>query len=186
MLSSFARIMEGHGLRVLGAHEVAPEILVREGVLGRCAPDERDRSDHPRMEGLFRIDQQRSAVSTSARPASRRGQQPPCFRDRSDRGHRPDARARRRAASLGHRHPRSGRAPGVLGQGAQAQSVPSFRSPHHRTANHRRGRRVLVFAGSRRADVAGEAIIAEPAQVTLAADRAGIFVVGMPAYGSVR
>ncbi len=33
------------GLRVIGVREVAPEIFVPEGVLGRCQPAERDRGD---------------------------------------------------------------------------------------------------------------------------------------------
>src|SRR5690606_26240195 len=35
LLSSIARLFEAHGFRLLGAHEVAPEILVPEGELAR-------------------------------------------------------------------------------------------------------------------------------------------------------
>lgn len=45
MLSSFGRILAEDGFRIVGAHEVAPDILVSEGQLGRCAPSERDRAD---------------------------------------------------------------------------------------------------------------------------------------------
>ena len=45
LLSGAASIAESGGLRVIGVHEVAPEIFVPEGVLGRCQPTERDRSD---------------------------------------------------------------------------------------------------------------------------------------------
>src|SRR5262249_35206288 len=45
LLSGIGRIFEEHGFRLLGAHEVAPEILVREGLIGKRAPSERDEID---------------------------------------------------------------------------------------------------------------------------------------------
>lgn len=45
LLSSMARILERHGFRLVGAHEVAPEILAPEGVLGRVGPASRDHAD---------------------------------------------------------------------------------------------------------------------------------------------
>jgi len=45
LLTGMAKMLEGFGFRLLGAHEVAPEILVAEGALGQCAPSERDRAD---------------------------------------------------------------------------------------------------------------------------------------------
>jgi len=45
LLSSVGRVIESHGFRMLGAHEVAPEILVPEGSLGRVQPSEPDRAD---------------------------------------------------------------------------------------------------------------------------------------------
>ena len=45
LLSGVGRILGGHGYRLIGAHEVAPDILVPEGPLGRCAPCARDRAD---------------------------------------------------------------------------------------------------------------------------------------------
>ena len=45
LLSGIARLFEREGFRLLGAHEVAPEILVPEGVLGRVQASERDRAD---------------------------------------------------------------------------------------------------------------------------------------------
>ena len=41
LLSGVSRIVEDNGFHLLGAHEVAPEILVPEGVLGRVAPRSR-------------------------------------------------------------------------------------------------------------------------------------------------
>jgi DUF1009 family protein len=45
LLSSMGKMMEQEGFRLLGAHEVAPEILVPEGTLGRVQVSERDRAD---------------------------------------------------------------------------------------------------------------------------------------------
>src|SRR5262249_48612938 len=45
LLSGVAKILEEHGLRLMGAHELAPEILMPEGLLGRVRPSDRDRAD---------------------------------------------------------------------------------------------------------------------------------------------
>ncbi len=44
LLSSVGRAIERYGFNFLGAHEVAPEILVPNGVLGHVEPSERDRA----------------------------------------------------------------------------------------------------------------------------------------------
>jgi DUF1009 family protein len=45
LLSGVAGVAESGGLRVVGVKDVAPEVLVPEGVLGRLAPSARDRAD---------------------------------------------------------------------------------------------------------------------------------------------
>ena len=45
LISGVARIAERGGLRVVGVKDVAPEVLVPEGVLGRQRPSDRDRAD---------------------------------------------------------------------------------------------------------------------------------------------
>jgi DUF1009 family protein len=45
LLTGMARMLEDHGFRLLGAHEVAPEILVAEGAFGQISPSERDMAD---------------------------------------------------------------------------------------------------------------------------------------------
>jgi DUF1009 family protein len=45
LISGVARIAESGGLRVVGVKDVAPEVFVPEGVLGRHRPSERDRAD---------------------------------------------------------------------------------------------------------------------------------------------
>jgi DUF1009 family protein len=45
LLKGVAAIFEEHGFRLLGAHAVAPEILMPEGALGRERPSARDHAD---------------------------------------------------------------------------------------------------------------------------------------------
>jgi len=53
LLTGVAQMIESGGVRVVGVREVAPEILVPEGVLGRCQPAERDRADVARALALI-------------------------------------------------------------------------------------------------------------------------------------
>jgi len=53
LLSSIARGFEDYGFRVLGAHEVAPEILMPEGPIGSLRPSERDQADIARALALL-------------------------------------------------------------------------------------------------------------------------------------
>ncbi|HVY57615.1 MAG TPA: UDP-2,3-diacylglucosamine diphosphatase LpxI [Xanthobacteraceae bacterium] len=53
LLSRVGKILEEHGFRLLGAHEVAPEILVPEGALARREPGPRDRADIARALALL-------------------------------------------------------------------------------------------------------------------------------------
>jgi len=53
LLSGVGRIFEDHGFRLVGAHEVAPEILAPAGTLGRHSPGERERHDIDLALGLL-------------------------------------------------------------------------------------------------------------------------------------
>jgi UDP-2,3-diacylglucosamine hydrolase len=53
LLTGVARIFEEHGFRLVGAHEVAPEILVPPGTLGRHQPTARDLRDIERGLALL-------------------------------------------------------------------------------------------------------------------------------------
>ena len=53
LLSGVGAFFEEHGFRLLGAHEVAPEILVPAGALGRHSPRERERADIERALALL-------------------------------------------------------------------------------------------------------------------------------------
>ena len=54
LLSGVARIFEAHGFRVVGAHEVVPEILMPQGPVGSLAPGARDLADIARGLDLLR------------------------------------------------------------------------------------------------------------------------------------
>ena len=53
LLSGVAAIAESGGLRVVGVKEVAPEVFMPEGVLGRYRPSERDQADIARALGMI-------------------------------------------------------------------------------------------------------------------------------------
>jgi DUF1009 family protein len=174
MLSSFTRMLEGHGYRVVGAHEVAPEILVPEGVLGRCLPSERDRSDIGRglaligAMGCFDVGQAVVVANNHVLAVEAiEGTDQMLARVAGLR------RSGRIRASAGT---------GVLVKAPKPNQDRRFDLPSigPQTVD---GAARAGLAGF--AVVAGGAIIAEPAQVVQAADRAGLFVVGMSTDGSI-
>jgi UDP-2,3-diacylglucosamine hydrolase len=63
LLSGMGKLLEDEGLHLVGAHEVAPDILIQEGALGRAQPSDLDRGDialgleYLRAAGQFDIGQ---------------------------------------------------------------------------------------------------------------------------------
>ena len=53
LLSGVGGIFEDHGFRMVGAHEVAPEILASAGTMGQHSPAERERADIDRALALL-------------------------------------------------------------------------------------------------------------------------------------
>lgn len=53
LLSGAAAVAADAGFRIVGLHEVAPEIFVPDGVLGACRPSDRDRADIARGLGAI-------------------------------------------------------------------------------------------------------------------------------------
>ena len=45
LLTSMGKVIEDEGFRLVGAHEVAPDILIPEGTLGHAQPSEQNRAD---------------------------------------------------------------------------------------------------------------------------------------------
>jgi hypothetical protein len=53
LLSGLAGIIERHGFRVIGLDDIAPEIFVPDGALGRHQPSDRDRADIARAMAVI-------------------------------------------------------------------------------------------------------------------------------------
>src|SRR4051794_25765490 len=64
LLKGVAAIFEEHGFRLVGAHEIAPDILMPEGPLGRERPQRATKPTSQRRSPCSR----RPVLSTSARP----------------------------------------------------------------------------------------------------------------------
>jgi UDP-2,3-diacylglucosamine hydrolase len=168
ILSGVLRLFEQDGFRVLGAHEVAPEIMVPEGSLGRVMPSERDLSDillgMDLIAAIGPFDVGQAVVVANNHVLAVEGI------EGTDQ-------MLARVAEL--RRTRRIRAPegiGVLIKAAKPNQdrrvdLPSI-GPHTIEGIVR-----ARLAGV--AVVAGETIIAEPARVADAADQAGIFAIGV-------
>jgi UDP-2,3-diacylglucosamine hydrolase len=174
LLSGVIAIVEQDGFRVIGAHELAPEILMPLGVLGRCAPCERDHGDIARGLALIAaigpFDVGQAAVVANSHVLAIEGI------EGTDQMLARIADLRR----LGRIRAREGI--GVLIKApkpAQNRQIdlPTIGPSTIEAAAQARLAGVAVLAG--------ETIIAEPERVTQAADRAGVFVIGVagPAPG---
>jgi DUF1009 family protein len=170
LLSSIGRLIEQEGFRLLGAHEVAPEILMPEAALGRVQPSEQDRvdidlgRDYLRAAGSYDVGQ---AVVVAGKHVLA-----------VEAAEGTDAMLARVAEMRASGRLRAPAGSGVLvkapkrGQDKRFD-LPSI-GPHTVDGVVRAG-----LAGI--AVIAGATIIAEPVALAAAADRANIFVIGMPA-----
>jgi DUF1009 family protein len=168
LLSGMSRLLEGEGLRLRGAHEVAPEILVPEGVLGRVGPSEQDRADialglnYLRAAGSFDIGQG-VVVAGLHIIAVEAAEGTDGMLTRVV-----EMRASGRVRASG----------GVLVKAAKPGQDRRFDLPSIGPVTVERA----VAAGlAGIAVAAGDTIIAEPDRVITAADRGGIFVTGVSA-----
>lgn len=169
LLSNVAKLVEDElGFRLLGAHEIAPEILMPEGVLGRVQPSERDRADialgldYLRTAGPFDVGQ---AVVVAGRRVLA-----------VEAAEGTDQMLARVAEMRASGRVRSGS--GVLVKAPKPAQDRRFDLPSigPRTIE---GLAAAGLAGT--AIVAGSTVIAEPAEVARLADRNNVFVVGTPA-----
>lgn len=170
LLSGMGKLLEGEGLRLLGAHEVAPQILLPEGTLGRVQPSERDRADfalgldYLHAAGPFDVGQ---AVVVGGRHVLA-----------VEAAEGTDQMLARVAEMRINGRLRAASGAGVLVKAPKPNQDRRFDLPSigPKTVE---GAARAGLAGI--AVVAGETIIAEPEQLVAAADRANIFVVGVPA-----
>jgi len=169
LLSSVGRAIESHGFRFLGAHEVAPEILVPQGVLGQVAPSERDRAaialgfNYLRAAGPFDVGQAVVVLDKHVLAV-----------EAAEGTDQILARVAQLRESGRIKTPKGGvlvKAP----KPAQDRrfDLPSI-GPQTVEGAARAGLAGIAVA-------AGETVIAEPERLVGAADTAGLFVVGAPA-----
>jgi DUF1009 family protein len=173
LLSGIAAIFEEHGFRLVGAHEIAPEILMPEGTVGRVQPDSRDRADIARglalLDAISPFDIGQAVVVADGRVLA------------IEAAEGTDLMLARVGAMR-----RSGQLQGLANRGVLIKAVkrgqdrrldlPSI-GPHTVAAAKGAG-----LAGI--AVTAGSAIIAEPDRIGAAADRDKLFIVGVPASQS--
>jgi DUF1009 family protein len=167
LLRGVAKLFEQHGAHLLGAHEVAPEILVPRGPLGKLQPAAADHEDiafglaYLHAAGPFDVGQ---AVVVADRHVlaveAAEGTDGMLARVAK-------LRANGRIRSRG----------GVLVKAPKPQQDRRFDLPSIGPATVD-GAAKAGLAGI--AVVAGETVMAEPAALAAAADRAGLFVVGWP------
>lgn len=168
LLTGIARIFEDHGFRLLGAHEVAPEILAPSGALGRKQPSDGDLGDiewgmaclkaiGPYDVGQAVVVANRHVIALEAAEGT--------------------DQMLARVAELRRNHRfRAPSGTGVLVKAPKPGQDRRFDLPSigPRTVE---GLAAAGLAGL--AVVAGGTIVAEPQELIQKADRAGIFVVGV-------
>lgn len=169
LLSSIGGLFERYGFRLLGAHDVAPEILMPEGSIGSGLPSDGDRADialgfaYLRAAGSFDVGQAavvagRHVLAVEAAEGT-------------------DAMLARVAEMRASGRVRS-TGTGVLVKAPKANQDRRFDMPSIGPRTVEAAARAGL-AGI--AVVAGATIVAEPEQLIAAANRARLFVVGVPA-----
>jgi DUF1009 family protein len=168
LLSILARLFEERGFRFVGAHEVAPEILMPQGPLGRREPSPRDRADIARgvalLSAIGPFDVGQAVVVADNYVLA------------VEAAEGTDGMLARIAELRREGRVRSAGGTGVLVKVPKPAQDRRFDLPAIGPS---------TVAGAARAGLAGiavmagGAIVAEPAEVGAAADHAGIFVTGI-------
>jgi len=172
LLSILARLFEERGFRFVGAHEVAPEILMPQGAIGRREPSARDRADialgvallsaiGPFDVGQAVVVAENYVLAVEAAEGT-------------------DRMLARIAELRGEGRLRSTVGAGVMVKVPKSAQDRRFDLPTIGPATVASAARAGL-AGI--AVMAGATIVAEPAEVGAAADRAGIFVAGIASDG---
>jgi DUF1009 family protein len=167
LLSGMSKILEDDGFRLLGAQEVAPEILMPEGALGRAVGSDADRADialgldYLRAAGPFDIGQ---AVVVAGRHILA-----------VEAAEGTDQMLMRVAQLRDNGRIRARKGAGVLVKAPKPDQDRRFDLPSI-------GPQTVTLAAQAGlagiAVVAGSAIVAEPERLVAEADRAGLFVLG--------
>jgi hypothetical protein len=170
LLSGVASIFEDHGFRLIGAHEVAPEILMPEGLIGKLQPSRSQQADIERglalLDAMSPFDVGQAVVIENGRVLA------------IEAAEGTDAMLMR--IEQLRQNGRIERAPGrgVLVKAVKRTQNRSFDLPSI-------GPQTVEMAANARlggiAATAGSAIVAQPERIGIAADRADLFVIGVRA-----
>jgi DUF1009 family protein len=169
LLTSMGKVLEEEGLHLLGAHEVAPDILMPEGALARAQVSERDRADialgldYLHTAGRFDIGQavvvaDRHVLAVEAAEGT-------------------DAMLTRVAEMRANGRVQTPRGIGILVKAPKPAQDRRFDLPSIGPQTVENAARAGLGGI---AVVAGSTIVAEPEQLVKVADRANIFVIGVP------
>lgn len=168
LLSGIGAILEERGFRLLGAHEVAPEILMPEGALARGRPSAQDLADIARglelLSAMGRFDVGQAVVVANGRVLAVEAA------EGTDGMLDHVALLRREGRIRVH----SGM--GVLVKAPKPGQNLRIDLP---SIGPQTVERAAAAGLAGIAVAAGRAIVAEPERLTLAADRTGLFVMGV-------
>ena len=174
LLSGIGRILEDYGFRLVGAHEVAPQILAPLGHVGRFAPTPRDEADITRGLALLAatgpFDVGQAAVVADGRVLAVEAA------EGTDHMLAHVAEMRRGGRI------RSAAGTGVLVKAPKPSQDRRFDLP---TVGPSTVQHIAAAGLAGLAVVAGGVIIVEPARVMALADKANIFVAGVRDGGPV-
>jgi DUF1009 family protein len=174
LLSGIGRILEDYGFRLVGAHEVAPQILAPLGHVGRFAPTPRDEADITRGLALLAatgpFDVGQAAVVADGRVLAVEAA------EGTDHMLAHIAEMRRGGRI------RSAAGTGVLVKAPKPSQDRRFDLP---TVGPSTVEHIATAGLAGLAVVAGGVIIVEPARVMALADKANIFVAGVRDGGPV-
>lgn len=174
LLSGIGRILEDYGFRLIGAHEVAPQILAPLGHVGRFAPTPRDEADITRGLALLAatgpFDVGQAAVVADGRVLAVEAA------EGTDHMLAHIAEMRRGGRI------RSAAGTGVLVKAPKPSQDRRFDLP---TVGPSTVEHIAAAGLAGLAVVAGGVIIVEPARVMALADKANIFVAGVRDGGPV-
>lgn len=170
LLSNVARIFQDYGFRIVGAHEVAPDILMPEGPVGSVRPSERDEADIVRalavLEATGAFDMGQAAIVADNHVLA------------VEATEGTDAMVRRIAELRAQGRIAAPAGTGVLVKAPKPHQDRRFDLP---AIGPRTVEEVARAGLAGIAVAAGSSIVAEPAAVAVAADKASIFVVGIKA-----
>jgi UDP-2,3-diacylglucosamine hydrolase len=170
LLTGIGRIVEMHGFRMVGVRDIAPDLLVPEGVLTRTEPDEGAKADIgiglELLRALSPFDVGQAAIVIDGNVVA--------VEDIEGTDALLARAARLREA--GRIRSKAGR--GVLVKAPKTQQDLRFDLP---TFGPRTIEGAVAAALGGIAIVAGRSLMAEPETVVAAADKARLFLVGLPA-----